>query len=78
MTQQVPNAYANRLIQSMSRDPNILNKLERPTDLGDNNNTIQKELRTVVRLTTSKYLQNPPQFLITHTYLTICVPFLSD
>ena len=43
-----PYADANRLIQSptrMSRDPDALNKLERPTALGDNI-TIKKRLIT--------------------------------
>ena len=30
----------------MSRDMDVLNKLERPTVLGDNNNTIKKRLIT--------------------------------
>ena len=30
----------------MSRDPDVLNKLERPTALGDNNNTIKNRLIT--------------------------------
>ena len=30
----------------MSRDPDVLNKLERPTALVDNNNTIKKRLIT--------------------------------
>ena len=44
-----PYEYAKRLIQlptRMSRDPDVMNKLERPTALGDNNNTIKKRLIT--------------------------------
>ena len=41
-----PYAHATRLIQSltrMSRDPDVLTELERPTALSDNSNTILKK-----------------------------------
>ena len=39
-----PYAYANRLSPTgISRDPDVLNKLERPTALGDNNNKIKEK-----------------------------------